>query len=119
MSTNIELILNKITNENIEINCRAMYNLLNKINNNIISLELIDDILGYKFLFSLSKWLSIYLTCYQQYKYDPTLIINVLNLFLKCLDIFPPSATQKLKKDFKISSLINDIGTINLELSIY
>ena len=117
MSTNIELILNKITNENIEINCRAMFNLLNKINNNIISLELIDDILGYKFLFSLSKWLSIYLTCYQQYKYDPTLIINVLNLFLKCLDIFPPSATQKLKKDFKISSLINDIGTINLELS--
>ena len=117
MSTNLELILNKITNENIEINCRAMTNLLNKINNNLISLELIDDIQGYKFLFSLTKWLSIFLSNYQQVKYDPTLIINVLNLYLKCLDIFPLSATQKLKKDFKISSLINDIGSINTELS--
>ena len=117
MSTNLELILNKVTNENIEINCRAMSNLLNKIRNNIISLQLIDDITGYKFLFSLTKWLSIFLGNYQQYKYDPTLIINVLNLYLKCLDVFPPSATQNLKKDFKISSLINDIGSINTELS--
>ena len=117
MSTNLELILNKVTNENIEINCRAMSNLLNKISNNLVSLELIDDITGYKFLFSLTKWLSIFLGNYQQYKYDPTLIINVLNLYLKCLDVFPPSATQNLKKDFKISSLINDIGSINTELS--
>ena len=117
MSTNLELILAKITNENIEINCRAMSNLLNKISNNLISLEQIDDIMGYKFLFSLTKWLSIFLLNYQQYKYDPTLIINVLNLYLKCLDVFPPSATQNLKKDFKVSSLFNDIGSINLELS--
>ena len=117
MSTNLELILNKITNENIEINCRAMSNLLTKINNNLIDLEIIDDISGYKFLFSLTKWLSMFLINYQQYKYDPALIINVLNLYLKCLDIFPPSATQNLKKDFKISSLINDIGSINTELS--
>ena len=117
MSTNLELILNKVTNENIEINCRAMSNLLNKISNNLVSLELIDDITGYKFLFSITKWLSIFLGNYQQYKYDPTLIINVLNLYLKCLDVFPPSATQNLKKDFKISSLINDIGSINTELS--
>ena len=117
MATNLELILNKITNENIEINCRAMSNLLTKINNNLIDLEIIDDISGYKFLFSLTKWLSMFLINYQQYKYDPALVINVLNLYLKCLDIFPPSATQNLKKDFKISSLINDIGSINTELS--
>ena len=117
MSTNLELSLNKITNENIEINCRAMSNLLTKINNNLIDLEIIDDISGYKFLFSLTKWLSMFLINYQQYKYDPALIINVLNLYLKCLDIFPPSVTQNLKKDFKISSLINDIGSINTELS--
>ena len=117
MSTSVELILNKVTNENIEINCRAMTNLLTKISNNLISLETLDDITGYKFLFSLSKWLSIFLGNYQQYKYDPPLIISVLNLYLKCLDVFPPSATQNLKKDFKISSLINDIGSINLELS--
>ena len=117
MSTNLDSILNKVTNENIEINCRAISNLLTKLNNNLITLEFIDDITGYKFLFSLTKWLSIFLCNYQQYKYDPTLIINVLNLYLKCLDIFPPSATQNLKKDFKISSLFNDIGSINTELS--
>ena len=117
MSTNLDPILNKVTNENIEINCRAISNLLTKLNNNLISLEFMDDITGYKFLFSLTKWLSIFLCNYQQYKYDPTLIMNVLNLYLKCLDIFPPSATQNLKKDFKISSLINDIGSINTELS--
>ena len=100
MSTSVELILNKVTNENIEINCRAMTNLLTKISNNLISLETLDDIIGYKFLFSLSKWLSIFLGNYQQYKYDLPLIINVLNLYLKCLDVFPPSATQNLKKRF-------------------
>ena len=117
MSGNLELILNKITNENIEINCRAMGNLLSKITNNLISLEQIDDRTGYQFLFSITKWLSIFLNNYQQYKYDPALIINVLNLFLKCIEIFPPSATENLKKDFKISSLINDVGSISPELS--
>ena len=117
MATNLELILNKITNENVEINCRAMSNLLTKINNKLIDLEIIDDITGYKFLFALTKWLSMFLIKYQQCKYDPALVINVLNLYLKCLDIFPPSATQNLKKDFKISSLFNDIGSINTELS--
>ena len=117
MSTNLDSILSKIINENIEINCRAMSNLLTKINNNIISLEEIDDNTGYKFLFSITKWLFMFLNNYQQFKYDPTLIINTLNLYLKCLDIFPPSATQNLKKEFKLSSLINDIGSINTELS--
>ena len=117
MATNLELILNKITNENVEINCRAMSNLLTKINNKLIDLEIIDDITGYKFLFALTKWLSMFLIKYQQCKYDPALVINVLNLYLKCLDIFPSSASENLKKDFKISSLINDIGSINTELS--
>ena len=117
MSNNIEVILNKITNENVEINCRAMNTLLNKINSNLISLEEIDDITGYKFLFSLTKWLSMFLDYYQKFKYDPTLIINVLNLYLKCINIFPPSATLNLKKEFKISSLINDVGSISQELS--
>ena len=117
MSSNIELILDKIINENIEINCRAIQNLLTKISNNLISLEQIDDITGYKFLFALTKWLSIFLTNYQQVKYDPAQIINVLNLYLKCIEIFPPSATQNLKKEFKISSLINDIGSLSQELS--
>ena len=44
MATNLELILNKITNENVEINCRAMSNLLTKINNKLIDLEIINDI---------------------------------------------------------------------------
>ena len=117
MDNNLLLILNKVINENIEINCRAVQNLLNKISNNLICLEQIDDITGYKFLFSLAKWLSIFLSNYQHSKYDPTLIINVLNLFLRCLDVFPLSATQNLKKNLKISSLINDIGSINPELS--
>ena len=117
MSNNIEQILNKITNENPEINCRSMNAFLMKINNNLISLEEIDDITGYKVLFSLTKWLSMFLNYFQKYKYDQVLIINVLNLYLKCIDIFPPSATLNLKKDFKISSLINDIGSISLELS--
>ena len=55
MSTNLDPILNKVTNENIEINCRAISNLLTKLNNNLISLEFMDDITGYKFLFSLTK----------------------------------------------------------------
>ena len=117
MSNNIEQILNKITNENPEINCRSMNAFLMKINNNLISLEEIDDITGYKVLFSLTKWLSMFLNYFQKYKYDQVLIINVLNLYLKCIDIFPPSATLNLKKDFKISSLINDIGSISPELS--
>ena len=117
MSNNIEIILNKITNENVEINIRAMNTLLNKININLISLDEIDDITGYKFLFSLTKWLSMFLDYYQKFKYDPILIINVLNLYLKCINIFPPSATLNLKKEFKISSLINDVGSISPELS--
>ena len=117
MSSNLDVILNKITNENIEINCRSMQSLLNKITNNLIVLEQIDDITGYKFLFSITKWLSIFLNNYQQCKYDPVLIINTLNLYLKCVNIFPPSATQNLKKDFQIASLINDIGSISPELS--
>ena len=117
MSSNIELLLNKITNENIEINCRAIHNLINKITNNLIILEQIDDITGYKFLFAITRWLQIFLNNYQQYKYDPALIINVLNLYLKCIDIFQPSATQNLKRDFKINSIINDIGALTPELS--
>ena len=81
MSSNLDIILDKITNENIEINCRAIQNLLNKISNNLISLEQIDDITGYKFLFVITKWLSLFLSNYQQYKYDPTLIINVLTFY--------------------------------------
>ena len=117
MSNNLDLILNKITNESIEINCRAIQNLLNKISNNLVSLEEIDDITGYRFLFAITKWLSVFLSNYQQIKYDPTLVINVLNLYLKCIDIFPPSAIQNLKRDFKMSSLINDIGSLSPELS--
>ena len=117
MSTNIDSILDKITNENVEINCRAMFNLLNKINNNIISLPQIDDRMAYKFLFSISKWLSMYIMYFQQIKYDPNLPIYVLELFKKCVDIFPPSAIQNLKKEFKISALINDVSSLNKEFT--
>ena len=64
MATNLELILNKIINENVEINCRAMSNLLTKINNKLIDLEIIDDTTSNKFLFALTKWFSIFLTKY-------------------------------------------------------
>jgi len=116
-SNSLDMILNKITNENLDINCRQMQNLLTKISNNLISLEQFDDRTGYKFMFCITQWLFMFLGNYQQYKYDPVLIINTLNLYLKCIDIFPPSAIQTLKKDFKLSSLFNDIGSISQELS--
>ena len=116
-SNSLDTILNKITNEHLDINCRAMQNLLTKITNNLISLEQIDDRTGYKVMFCITQWLFMFLGNYQQHKYDPVLIINTLNLYLKCIDIFPPSAIQTLKKDFKLSSLFNDIGSISQELS--
>ena len=92
MSNNLEQIMDKIISENIEINCRGMNNLLNKISYNLIPLEQIDDTTGYKLLFSITKWLLLFLSNYKYYKYDPTLIINALNLYLKCIETFPPSA---------------------------
>ena len=117
MSFDLEKILNKVANENIEINCRAIENILGKITNGLIILEQIDDNIGYKFLFVMTRWLEIFLNNYKRYKYDPTLVINVLNLYLRCMNIFPPSATQILKRDFKISSIINNVGALNPELS--
>ena len=117
MSFDIEKLLNKVTNENIEIGCRAIDQILRKITNGLIILEQIDDNIGYKFLFVITRWLEIFLNNYKRYKYDPTLVINVLNLYLRCMNIFPPSATQTLKRDFKISSIINDLGALSPELS--
>ena len=117
MSNNLEQIMDKIISENIEINCRGMNNLLNKISYNLIPLEQIDDTTGYKLLFSITKWLLLFLSNYKYYKYDPTLIINALNLYLKCIETFPPSATQNLKRDFQISSLINDIASLSPSLT--
>ncbi len=117
MSLIIEVILNKISHENIEINCRAMSNLLKKIENNLICLEQIDERIAQKFMFSITYWLFVFLDNYQQHKYISTLIINVLNLYLKCIDIFPPSAIINLKNEIELSPLFNNIGSINQELS--
>ena len=55
---NIDLILDKITNENIDINLRAMTNLHNKIQTNLISIDKINEKTATKFLLCFGKWFS-------------------------------------------------------------
>ena len=112
---NIDLILDKITNENIDINLRAMTNLHNKIQTNLISIDKINEKTATKFLLCFGKWFSYYLGYRTQFEYDDTFIIRTLALFKNAIEVFPPKAVQILKQQIKISNLINDIGEIKNE----
>ena len=115
MSINIDQLLDKITNENIEINVRNMIIMHNKIQNNLLKLDTLQEKTCIRFLLSFGKWFSYYLHYKDSKEYNDTLIMQTLNLFKIAVEIFPPSSVQKMKTQLLISNLINDIGEVKPE----
>ncbi len=117
MAENIDTILDKISNENFEINYRAMQNLLNKLYCRLITLDSIPENKMLKFLISLVKWFTYYLTNrgQPQYPYNESLITKVLDLFNIAIQKFPPNIVLNLKAQIKVSNLIADIGKVSQE----
>lgn len=115
MSINIDQLLDKITNENIEINVRNMIIMHNKIQNNLLKLDTLQEKTCIRFLLSFGKWFSYYLHYKDSKEYNDTLIMQTLNLFKTAVEIFPPSSVQKMKTQLLISNLINDIGEVKPE----
>ena len=61
MSINIDSLLEKIINENFNINYRAMENIITKISFGLLDLSTISEKQCYNFLFCFIKWFLMYL----------------------------------------------------------
>ena len=115
MSINIDSLLEKIINENFDINYRAMENIITKISFGLLDLSTISEKQCYNFLFCFIKWFLMYLNFNSQVHYDFTLVKNALLTFNNSLEIFPIFVLQKINSQFNINSIFYKISECNSE----